>query len=280
MSDPGSVKPAQADLAFIVDVARRAGEQLLELFEDAQGLAIDRLEVELKGRRDLVTNADLRSERLILDSIRSRFPNDATLAEESGAEGLERSDRVWIVDPLDGTTNYAHGHPMFSVSIALWSRETPLLAVVHAPRLGETYWAAAGQGAYRNGAPIRVANCESLGDALLATGFSYERREIAAGAMATFEKLLLESREIRRCGSACLDLAHTAAGVFAGFWEYHLHAHDIAAGALLVTEAGGVVSDVSGGRDFLFGGSLVAGAPTIHTALLEALRTGPPHPGR
>ncbi|MFQ5655830.1 MAG: inositol monophosphatase family protein, partial [Planctomycetota bacterium] len=188
-------------------------------------------------------------------------------------------DRVWIIDPLDGTTNFTHGHPFFAVSVALSEGKSLLAGVVHAPALGETYWARAGGGAFLNGDPIRVAAPTRLQESLLATGFSYGRKEVGAGALERFGELLLGAREIRRGGSASLDLAYTASGTFSGFWEYHLKPHDVAAGALLVEEAGGIVTDVAGGRDFLLGGSIAAGNRAIHARLLETLKKGPRHPG-
>ena len=185
-----------------------------------------------------------------------------------------------MIDPLDGTTNFTHGHPLFSVSIGLWEDDTPRLGVVHSPALRETYWAERGGGAHLNGRRITVTEEPDLSQTLLAAGFSYTRDEIDVGGLAAFAKLLWAAREVRRGGSACLDLAHTAAGIFGGYWEYHLKPFDVAAGALLVTEAGGVVTDIDGGDDFLHGRSLVAGAPAIHAQLLEALRGGPLHPGR
>lgn len=277
MADPRE----HSELAPVLDLARRAGESLLERFRQ-QDLAVD-----FKGPRDLVTEADLAAESLIKAGLREHFGSVSVLAEENpDAEPRDPNAPLWIVDPLDGTTNFAHGHPLFAVSIALCENDRPQLAVTHAPALGETYAAARGQGAWSfdrfGSAPrrLRVSEEQQLSRALLATGFSYGRREIEAGGLRVFGRLLAAAREIRRGGSACLDLAHAAAGIFAGFWEYHLKPHDVAAGILLIEEAGGVVTDVRGDDDCLHGASLVAGNETIHAQLLEALADGPDHPGR
>lgn len=263
-----------ADLAAVCEIAAAAGVELSRLYRQAP----EALRTERKGPRDLVTAADHAAERVILEALAQRFPGDAMLAEESGAHGAP-GERRWLIDPLDGTSNFAAGHPMFAVSVALWDADVARLAVVHAPALGETFCAEAGRGAFRNGERVRVAADADLASVLLATGFSYARAELGEGAMGRFERLLGRSRDIRRGGCASLDLAFTACGIFGGFWEYHLEPHDVAAGALLVTEAGGRVTDVAGGGDFLFGRSIVAGAPAIHAELLQELAGGPRHPG-
>ena len=263
-----------ADLEWLIAVAESAGERLLGFFRaDDSTLGIER-----KGPRDLVTHADRASESEIIERINERFPEDSILAEESGRRG--EASRCWIIDPLDGTTNFTHGHPFFAVSIALCVDWRPVMAVVCAPYLRETYAALRGRGATLNGRKIDVRPSTELSEALLATGFSYGRLELADGGLALFDRILGKAREVRRGGSAALDLAHTAAGVFSGFWEYYLQPHDVAAGALLIEEAGGVVSDVAGELDFLFGHSIVAGSPAIQRALLTEVADGPRHPGR
>ena len=261
-----------AGLQPVIDLARKAGENLLALNRGD-------LEVKFKGPRDLITAADLASEELILTWLSDNYPDDRVLSEELGGDSSDLSGRLWIIDPLDGTTNYAHNHPMYAVSIALYVDGVAELGVIDAPALGRTWWASRGGGAFCDGQPISTSGTEKMSRSLLATGFSYKRREVSAGALDTFAKLLCESRDIRRGGSAAIDLADTARGVFDGFWEFHLAPHDVAAGALLVTEAGGVVTDVSGGDDWLTGGSIVAGGSTIHRILSAVLEDGVPHPG-
>lgn len=274
--------PFPSDVAIAVDLAERAGDELLSLWR--KGFEV--LDVSHKGRRDVVTEADRRSEALILAGIQAEFPGDPWLAEESGCSELaidraEEGAPLWIVDPLDGTTNFTHGHPLFSVAVARMQEGKVDLAVVVAPVLRETYVAWRGGGAYRNRVPIRIsAECE-LRDALLATGFSYRRAELDQGGLVVWDHLLREAREIRRGGSACLDLAHTAAGIFQGYWEYYLAPHDVAAGSLLVEEAGGVVTDRTGGADFVWGRSVIAGNGRTHADLRRVLdEFGPPHPGQ
>lgn len=277
--------PVPADVEFVLELARRAAGRLLERWPgtDDGSAGLVSLEIRKKGRRDLVTAADRDAEAFILDGLQERFPGEPRLAEESGYSEAASStpDTLWIVDPLDGTTNFAHGHPLFSVSIARTRGGWPDLAVTVAPVTRESYVAWRGGGAYRNGRRLDLRAADvPLSEALLATGFSYARRELDHGALRVWDRLLREAREIRRGGSACLDLAHTAAGIFQGFWEYHLAPHDVAAGVLLVEESGGVITDVEGGSDVIFGGSAVAGAPRLQRELRALVaELGPPHPG-
>jgi myo-inositol-1(or 4)-monophosphatase len=261
MNEPGL-------LPGVVALAHAAGAELIRRFPRPGAAAGDGLAIEYKGRRDLVTDADRASESRIIEGLERLTPGVPILSEERPDPGV-RAGWLWIVDPLDGTTNFAHGHPLYTVSIALCEDGAPALGVVHAPALGDTWSAARGRGAWRDGAQVRVSGETDLSRALLATGFSYDRRELAEGALEVFARLLREAREIRRGGSAALDLAHVASGVFSGYWEPHLAPHDVAAGALLVREAGGIVTDYAGGDDWLFGGSIIAGTPAIH-ALLES----------
>ncbi|MGE3165352.1 MAG: inositol monophosphatase [Planctomycetota bacterium] len=272
-------------IAFVADLAESAGAGLRRRFRTPR----ETLELDYKGPRDLVTVADRESEAIIVAGLRRGFPDCAILSEEASPQlaiEWDGNESFWIVDPLDGTTNFAHGFPFFSVSIAWWHAGRVRAGVIHAPMQHETFWAIEGQGSHARWRgcehPERlVATTENrLDHALLATGFSYRRREVEEGALASFADLLANAREIRRGGSACLDLAYTAAGIFGGFWEYHLQPHDTAAGALLVTEAGGRVTDVAGGADYVFGGSIVAAGPSLHPQILGRLRTGPRHPGR
>ncbi len=247
--------------------AREAGVILLALLG-----RIERQDVATKSAaRDLVTAADVASERHIVGRLRESFPDHAVEAEE---EVHERSDGgfAWLVDPLDGTVNFVHGIPCFAVSIALYRAATPLVAVVHAPRLGETFTARRDGGARLNGEPIRVSATATLGEAVLATGFPYRRRELANDNLANFGRFFHDVRDLRRLGSAALDLAYTAAGRFDGFWELHLAPHDVAAGALLVREAGGWVTDADGGENWLRGGHIVAAPPALHGEIRARLR--------
>ncbi len=207
--------------------------------------------------RDLVTAADLASEREIVRRLREAFPDHAIEAEEEVHDAADERPR-WFVDPLDGTVNFVHRLPAFGVSIALYRAGVPEVAVVHLPRLGETFTAIRGLGARLDGNRIHVSETDRLGDAVLATGFPYRRHELANPNLENFERFFFEVRGLRRMGSAAMDLAYVAAGRLDGFWELHLSPHDVAAGALLVREAGGVVSDADGGEDWLRGGHIVA----------------------
>jgi myo-inositol-1(or 4)-monophosphatase len=255
----------EALLEFAVDTARAAGEVILSHDAPVPGPA-----PRMKGLRDPVTAADLASERLIVGRIREAWPATAICAEEETRD-MPDERPMWFVDPLDGTVNFSQAHPFFAVSIALYQGSKPLVGVVHAPRLGETFAAAAGRGATLNGKPIHVSSKQRLLDCVLATGFAYDRAELPDNNVAHFAKLVLAVRGLRRGGSAALDLAYVAAGRLDGHWEPHLNAWDVAAGALLVREAGGLVTDMSGGDDWLTGRSLCAAAPGVHGALLEQL---------
>lgn len=248
--------------------ARAAGEILL-----AQFGRIDRAEVTSKSvARDLVTKADVAAERELVARLRRAFPGHAIEAEEEVSDARDDSRPRWFLDPLDGTVNFVHGIPVFSVSMGLYVGTEPLVAVVHAPKLGETFTARRGGGAHVDGRVMRVSDCERLADAVLATGFPYRRNELPNNNVANFDALILAIRGIRRMGSAAVDLAYVAAGRFDGYWELHLSPHDVAAGALLVREAGGFVRDVAGGEDWLRGKNVVAAGKGIFEELRGRVR--------
>jgi len=223
----------------------------------------------LKGVRDPVTDADLASERLIVERLRDELPEAAIFSEEETREAPEGP--CVYVDPLDGTVNFSQAHPFYAVSIALYEGAEPLAGVVHAPRLDETFVAVRGRGAICDGRPARVSDKDALIDAVLATGFAYARNEVEDDNVGHFARLVLKVRGLRRCGSAALDLAYTACGRLDGFWEPHLNPFDVAAGALLVREAGGIVTDMAGGDDWLHGRSICAAGAPLHAALLAEL---------
>ncbi len=252
-------------LSFAVGLAREAGELLDEGFSK-----VERGEVDYKGWRNLVTQYDLASERLVTDRIRTAWPEHAILAEEGGGRTGTAPFR-WIIDPLDGTTNFVHRHPFFCVSIGLEDAEGILLGVVHAPQLRETFTAVRGAGASRNGARLRVSAESDLRHALLASGFAYRQGEVGNTNLDNWARLSLETRGLRRCGSAALDLAYVADGRYDGYWELSLSPWDVAAGALLVREAGGRITDVRGGDDWLHGGSIVATNGPLHASILSRL---------
>jgi len=249
-----------------------AGEILLRHHESLKPGDVDR-----KGRIDMVTVADRVSETHIKDRIRAAFPDHVIVAEESspGDVGAAVDVPRWYVDPLDGTTNFVNGLPVFGVSIACWQGDVPQAAVVHAPYLGETWRAARGQGAFLGDRRLHVTGVDQLEDAVIATGFHYDRKTQKANNVGNFNNLILEVRGLRVNGSAALDLAYVAAGRLDGFWEAYLGTWDVAAGILLVKEAGGRVTDFTGGNDSLCGGSIVAAGPVLHGRILERLVEGP-----
>lgn len=251
-------------LSGACQVAEEAGQILLG------GLGAEH-SVRMKGVVDLVTEMDQASEAHILGRLRELYPETSILAEEGGASG-PADQPLWIVDPLDGTTNYAHGFPAFCVSLALEREGRIELGVVHDPSRGETFSAVRGRGAWLNGRPLRVTTRDQLGESLLVTGFPYDIRTSPRTNLAAFNALSIKSRAVRRVGAAALDLAYVAAGRFDGYWEEKLAPWDIAAGLLLVEEAGGRLTDYGGGRVVLRAGRVVATNGRIHEALLAALQ--------
>ncbi|MBI5431928.1 MAG: inositol monophosphatase [Planctomycetes bacterium] len=260
-----------AALEVALQAAREAGAVLMEHFGHLTASQIGAKDV----ARDLVTAADLASERLIVSRLRARFPEHEIEAEEEVRDAARGGAR-WFLDPLDGTINFVHGLPAFAVSLGLYSDGVPEVGVVHAPRLGETFWAVRGGGAFLDGKRLTVSRATTLGESIVATGFPYKRNELRAAGRAdnleNFGRVYYEVRGLRRMGSAAIDLAYVAAGRFDGYWELYLSPHDVAAGALLVLEAGGEVTDFAGGGDWLRGQSLVAGGPAVAALLRERVR--------
>lgn len=200
--------------------------------------------VQKKGATDLVTEADLASEQIIIETVQKAFPDHGIMAEESGTHSGD-PDATWVIDPLDGTTNFAHGIGLFAVSIAFAHQGRPLVGVVLNPVSGELFTAVAGCGAYRNGKPISVSTTDTLADSLLVTGFPYNFAEMRPVLMGRFDRCLAASRGVRRFGAAALDLCFVACGQFDGFWEQNLKPWDTAAGSLIAAEAGARVTDFS-----------------------------------
>ena len=257
-------------------------EQLSQVAREAANLGgsvlmrhYGRLEsIQQKARAgDLVTDADLAAEKAVLASLTEATPEIPVLAEESGALG-DVSDLCWCVDPLDGTTNFAHGYPFFATSIGLLWRGLPILGAVAVPFLQEVFWCCPGSGAFLNDQPIQVSSCSSLDDSLLVTGFAYDRRERLDNNYAEFCRLTHRTRGVRRGGAAAVDLAYVAAGRVDGYWERGLSPWDLTAGAALVVIAGGEVSDYRGPNYDVSSGRILATGPGIHAPLqgeLEAV---------
>jgi myo-inositol-1(or 4)-monophosphatase len=248
-----------------IDTARAAGRLLRREVEGARRIAY-------KGSpTNLVTEMDARAEALIVEALAAAFPDDAVLGEEAGPRA-GRSGRRWIVDPLDGTTNYAHGVPIFAVSIGLEVGGTVVLGVVYDPNLDELYVAERGRGATLDGAACAVSAAAVLDESLLATGFPYTIRETRDNNLAEFAAFAVRARAVRRLGSAVLYFAWVAAGRLDGYWELRLGPWDVAAGSLLVEEAGGRVTDLAGGALDLEAPAVVASNGRIHGAMLDVLR--------
>ena len=235
------------------------------------------MRVEKKGAIDLVTEIDIEVERGFRAMIAERFPDHEVLGEEFGsADGLGRIPAFcWVFDPIDGTTNYAHGLPIFCSSLALEVEGEPLVAAIYDPNRKELFTAERGQGAWLNGQPIRVSGAASLIDALLVTGFHYEVQKDPGDVIAMFAAFISRARAVRRLGSAALDLCYVAAGRFDGFWEKKLQPWDVAGGALIVSEAGGQVTGMSGAPYASRGGSVLATNGRIHDEMLETIRSLP-----
>ena len=236
------------------------------------------VQVHKKGAIDLLTEYDLRVEEHIRERLRAAFPDHAIVGEEGAPRALDGRP-VWYVDPIDGTSNYVHGHPFFCVSIALWDESGGHLGVVSAPALGVTWAAERGVGALRNGEPCRVSTRGELRDALCATGFPYDRWTSDEDNLREFTAFLKRTRGVRRCGSAAIDLCLVADGTYDIYWEQKLNAWDLCAGAIVVAEAGGTLSGYEGEPADPRSGRLVASNGLLHAAALETLasaRRAPP----
>jgi myo-inositol-1(or 4)-monophosphatase len=251
------------DLDHLLGAARLAAAAGAGLVLDAFGAARN---VREKGPGDWVSDADTASEAAVQSVLHDAAPELAFFGEESGGE---RADVGWFVDPLDGTANFVHGFPVVGVSVALVADGLPVVGVIHAPMLGDVYWACVGRGAFLNGEPVHVSGRRPEG-AICATGFPFRaKRERLPEFFPVFERALLTFEDLRRAGAASLDLAWTSAGVYDGYFEQNLGTWDVAAGALLVREAGGVVTDWRGDdRAWLHSGDIVAGPPDVHARLL------------
>jgi myo-inositol-1(or 4)-monophosphatase len=258
-------------LSIALQAAQAGANAIASILNDGEGL-----DIRHKGRHDLVTRADLASETAIVAVIRAAFPDDLILGEEGVSDSHDlrsttHGSRIWIIDPIDGTTNFSHGVPFYAISIALWDAHQPLVAVVHAPALGETYTAVAGEGAMLNGAPIRVSAITDPEMALIGTGFPYRDLDLLEDYMLLFRRFMRDTQGVRRPGSASLDLCYVAAGRYDGFYEYGLAPWDVAAGGLIVREAGGVVTDWTSGDHWLHGKRIIAANPAIHEYLSKCV---------
>ena len=252
-------------LDFIVELAELAGKESLRYFgnitaADIEGKATD---------KDLVSIADKAIENIIISKITERFPDHDILGEETGHAG-KNSEYCWVIDPIDGTQSFVKNHPYYSISIALYKDGKGFAGAVCAPALGRLFYAQCGKGAFLNGKPIRVSNCASLHEAACATGFARLRENKVEPVVAKFARILPQMRDIKRCGSAALDSAFTAAGIYDGYWEEGLQLYDIAAGAIIAREAGATVCDFNGKDNYPADGILI-GTPAVAAELLQLL---------
>ncbi len=253
-------------LNIAVKAARRAGSIITRASEDIGSLTINN-----KGFNDFVSEVDLASEKEIIRVLKTAYPDHAFLGEESGL--THQADNIWIIDPLDGTTNFLHGFPQYCISIALEQKGEITQAVIYDPNRNDLFTATKGQGAYLNQRRIRVSNKSKLKDSLLGTGFPFRDFQHLPVYLKIFEEVVRGTSGIRRPGSAALDLAYVAAGWLYGFFEINLSKWDIAAGGLLVTEAGGIVSDFSEKERWIESGNIVATTPKIYEPLIKIIQS-------
>ena len=253
-------------LNIAVKAARRAGSLI------NRALLEGGLEIRAKNRNDFVTQVDRAAEQAIIDVIRRAYPEHSFVAEESGASAGARLEFQWVIDPLDGTTNYIHGFPQYCVSIALEHKGVLTQAVVYDPAKNELFTASRGRGAYLDDRRMRASKCAQLADALVGTGFPFKELARIDLYMRQLRTLMGACAGVRRAGAAALDLAYVAAGRLDAFWEMGLSRWDMAAGALLIQEAGGLVSDLDGKAGFLDSGDIAAATPKVLPQLLAALR--------
>ncbi len=247
------------------DIAREAGNYIKQ-----ESATFDRSKIELKGFNDLVSYVDKQAEAQLVEALRSLLPEAGFITEEETA--TERGEKYnWIIDPLDGTTNFTHGLHHFGVSIALMEGQEIVLGVIYAPMMDECFYATKGNGAYLNGKQIKVSDAPALKDSLIATGFPYYAFDLTQQYLQVLGAFMATSHGVRRIGSAALDLAYVAVGRFEGFFEYNLNAWDVAAGVIIVQEAGGKLSKFTSGGDYIFGREIVASNTFIHDEMLQTI---------
>ena len=252
-----------------LDTAKKAAKEASKIIRDyASRTSFD---IKLKGKNDLVTDADVNSEKKIIEVIQKAFPNDQILAEESKKRSSIPEDRIWIVDPIDGTTNFAHSFPVYCVSIALWENREPKVGLVYEVANDELFTAITGEGAYLNGKEIHISQNNNPDSSLIGTGFPYNNLNLVDNYLKLFKRMMEKTHGVRRPGSAAWDLCNVACGRFEGFYEYGLSPWDVAAGVLIIKEAGGMITDWRGEDDWLFGQRIIAGNESVHAFLLKEI---------
>ncbi|SMO68427.1 inositol monophosphatase family protein [Fodinibius sediminis] len=258
------------DYTSELNIARQAAEKAAGIIREYQ--SANSFTINFKGKNDLVTDADVKTEEEIIALLEQEFPGDHILAEESFDQVRLPEDRTWLIDPIDGTTNFAHGFPVYCVSIALWEHREPQMGLVLEVSRDECFSAIAGKGAYLDGASISVSKIREPENALIGTGFPYNDLSLIDNYLDFFRMLMYKTQGVRRAGAAAYDLCCVASGRLDGFYEYALNPWDVGAAALLVREAGGQVSDWVGGDNWLLGQRIVAGNASVHQFLLEAIQ--------
>jgi myo-inositol-1(or 4)-monophosphatase len=253
-------------LNIAIKAARRAGQII-----NRASLDIGQLKVSSKQQNDFVTEVDKAAEAAIIEILRETYPSHSILAEETGRSGRQDSEYQWIIDPLDGTTNFIHGFPQYAVSIALSHKGVLTQAVIYDPTRNELFTATKGAGAYLNDKRIRVTKRNKLEEALIGTGFPYRVFDHVDAYLEIFKEVTRRASGVRRPGAASLDLAYVACGRLDGFWEFGLSPWDMAAGALLITEAGGLVGDLAGEPNYLATGNIVGGTPKVFSQILQVV---------
>jgi myo-inositol-1(or 4)-monophosphatase len=254
-------------LTIAVKAARRAGN-----FINRSARDIDLLTITAKGPKDFVTEVDRAAEAAIVETLLDAYPDHAILAEEGTAKGANvDAENLWIIDPLDGTTNFLHGFPQYCVSIALQHRGQITQAVIYDPVRNDLFTATRGRGAFLNERRIRVSKRDHLRDCLVGTGFPFRDGSYLDTYLRMMKVMIEQTAGLRRPGAAALDLAYVAAGFYDGFWEVGLNAWDVAAGSLLIQEAGGLIGDLAGDGDFLHGGQVIAANPKVFSQMVSAL---------
>lgn len=259
-----------ADYSNELNIAKEAAAEAAQIITSYRQK--NNFKISFKGRNDLVTDADVAAEKMIIGIIKEHFPDDQILAEESSDEQFLSTDRTWLIDPIDGTTNFAHGFPVFCVSIGLWEEQQPKMGLVLEVNRDEYFSAVAGGGAFLNGQPIQVSDIGEPSHAMIGTGFPYNDLGLYNSYMQFFKWLLQQTQSVRRPGAASYDLCCVAAGWFDGFYEYSLNPWDVGAASLILQEAGGIITDWERGDNWLFGQRVIAGNPEIHGFLLDAIR--------
>lgn len=258
-----------ADAQHILETAKAAARKAGEIIQDRLG-RLDASAIDEKTANDFVTSVDLAAESAIIHHIHKHYPDHRILGEESG-QSQSSSDYEWIIDPLDGTTNFVKNIPFYAVSIGIRHREQMIAGVVYNPPSDELFSARYQHGAFLNDIPIKIGNTDDFSRAFLATGFPHHAKAYLSPFMTAFTKIFDDAAGVRRLGAAALDLCYTACGRFDGFWELGLHAWDIAAGSLIIQEAGGVITDFQGEDNHLENGFVIAGNSLIHQHLIKTL---------